>query len=74
MNIYYWKKYGRALNQEQIKGIAEISRDIGQVCLASIVIPAFVPGFQETNAYLIALGFMLMVLMWGASIFLLKRT
>ena len=68
-----WREYVAELSNEQIKGIAEISRDIGQVSLASIVIPAFIPGFEGSNFPLIVSGAILMLGMWATSITLVKN-
>lgn len=61
------------LSDEQVRGISEIFRDIGQVSLASIVIPAFIPGFEQNSIPLIVSGALFMIGMWAVSISLVKN-
>jgi hypothetical protein len=61
------------LSREQVQAISAIARDIGQICLASIVIPAFIPWLEFTNIPLVAFGALLMFGMWIISIIIVKH-
>ena len=61
------------LSDEQIKGISEISRDIGQVCLASGVVPFIFPAFAPERTLSMLAGLILAFIFWGISINFLKR-
>jgi len=52
------------LSSEQIKGLAEIARDIGQVSVASIVIPFLVTGFSPERTPLVLSGAVLAIFAW----------
>jgi len=67
-----WIDYIPDLSDEQTRAVSEIFRDIGQVSLASVVIPTFVPGFEQSSIALMVSGAIFMVGMWFISIFLVK--
>jgi len=68
-----WREHVAELSDEQIKGIAEISRDIGQVSVASIVIPFLVTGFSPERIPLVLSGAALAIFAWSISIVFLKN-
>ncbi|HEX9722565.1 MAG TPA: hypothetical protein VGA53_04865 [Candidatus Paceibacterota bacterium] len=66
-----WREYiPTDLSAEQRKGLSEIARDIGQVSLASVVIPAFIPSVEFS---LLGFGFVAMFAFWGISIILVRN-
>jgi hypothetical protein len=58
------------LSDGQIKTASEIFRDIGQVSLASVVLPAFVPAIDTS---LLGLGIVGMFGAWFISIALVRN-
>ena len=66
-----WKEYVPTdLSAEQRKGVSEIARDIGQVSLASVVIPAFIP---SVDTVFFSFGIVVMIATWLISIMLLRN-
>ncbi|MEK7542479.1 MAG: hypothetical protein AAB524_02155 [Patescibacteria group bacterium] len=68
-----WGEFVAELSHPQIKAISEISRDIGQVCLASVVIPFLVPQFSPDRVAAIIVGLSIAFGAWIMSIHLVKN-
>ena len=64
---------GPIFSSVQLKTISEIFSDIGQVCIASMVIPFIIPGFEKDQIATIILGTSLALLFWTLSILLVKK-
>lgn len=56
------------LSIEQLKAIAGILSDLGQICIASVVIPFVFPSFAEDALPTIVLGLLLAIFFWTLSI------
>jgi hypothetical protein len=68
-----WRvRIGANISAEQVKGISEIARDVGQVCLASAVVPFLVPSFAPDKLPMVLLGLGFAASCWLISIYLLK--
>jgi len=57
----------------EFKVLSEISRDIGQVFFASVVVSPLVAGFDEENWQLIVLGMIGALVCWGFSLLFGKK-
>ena len=67
-----WREYIPDLTDEQIKGVAEILRDMGQVALASGVIPFLFPIFIPERAFAMLVGLTAAIMFWSAIIIMLN--
>ena len=68
-----WREYVLELSDDQIKAVSEICRDIGQVCLASGVVPFIFPTFIPERTTSVFTALILAVIFWSISIKFLNR-
>jgi hypothetical protein len=61
------------ITDRQIEMLAEIAKDIGQISLASSVIPFIFPDFMPEKIMTMWGGLMVAFLFWGSSIMLIKK-
>ena len=61
------------MSREQIKTLSEILADLGQVSIASVVIPFVIPTFSKDAIMTIIIGTLLALLFWTLSILLVKN-
>lgn len=59
-------------SSEQLKAISAILKDLGQVCIASAVVPFVIPHFISGTASIIFVGALLAILFWTLSIITVK--
>ena len=62
------------LSSEQIKTLSAILADLGQVSIASVVIPFVIPTFSENALATIISGTLVAILLWTLSILFVKNT
>jgi len=61
------------LSPAQIKNISAIAADLGQVCIASAVVPFVVPQFAPEAVTTIISGLLFAVIFWILSIVFVKN-
>lgn len=58
------------LNEKQIDQLSDISKDLGMISLASVVLPAVL---DKLNPLLVTLGAFITIVSWIFSLFLKRR-
>lgn len=61
------------LRDPQFIALSDISRDIGQVTFASMVVSPFLAGIDKINWLVILSGLMAALVFWFTSVFIIKR-
>jgi len=63
----------RSFKESQLKVLSDVCRDVGQVSLASAVVPPLISGLDRELLRVVTLGVAVSLVFWLLSILLVRR-